>query len=409
MTDLTIHAFAVGYRYTCESTFMRSAQQYFERGNRGIYGEPINTSSPEGEINHFVDTVFDTSSSNFYLGFNKGELQYTYLLFEPSQSLDTVLSQIPVSNNWVRYTSANELQMDIRADAFSGGGIYNAGIYVFGGGHNNGMSDAVGYLDLRQFSTLGWTEPFASTADYLSVADDSYLAIGNELNTSYTDNGLFSRGNLMGRLSVHSYDGIVPVSDGFYLFGGEESYDNPEQPAPAWPNRHGAISFFNGTDWSHVSTGLSIVDAGRTAAVLNADDTNIIYVISDWELFEYNRTTNQFNLLSATPVWNTEGWIEYCNGEIVTGGGINNNLFTFGSLPFENSQTGSVTCANNQLYAYEKGTMWRWNNSWEVVATGGPTDLTYTYGRFGYDKAHGIFYMVVVTNNEWQTWFVKLN
>jgi hypothetical protein len=57
------------------------------------------------EVHHFVDTVFDSSSGNFYLAYNKGELQYTYLIFEspgssggtnpPSSPNDTVPPAAP--------------------------------------------------------------------------------------------------------------------------------------------------------------------------------------------------------------------------------------------------------------------------------------------------------------------------
>jgi hypothetical protein len=82
-TTALVNVLARGWRYTCDPHYYERARHFFERGNRGIYGEPTETAAPEGTIHHFVDTVFDTSQGSFYLNYNKGELQYTYLLFDP--------------------------------------------------------------------------------------------------------------------------------------------------------------------------------------------------------------------------------------------------------------------------------------------------------------------------------------
>ncbi len=81
-TTSLVNVLVRGWRYTCEPHYYERARHFFERGNRGIYGEPTTTAAPEGQIHHFVDTVLDSSSGNFFYGYNKGELQYTYLLFD---------------------------------------------------------------------------------------------------------------------------------------------------------------------------------------------------------------------------------------------------------------------------------------------------------------------------------------
>jgi hypothetical protein len=82
-TTSLVNTLVRGYRYTCDAKYYDRARHFHERGNRGVYGEPTMTASPEGTIHHFVDSVFDSSYGNFYLSYNKGELQYTYLLFNP--------------------------------------------------------------------------------------------------------------------------------------------------------------------------------------------------------------------------------------------------------------------------------------------------------------------------------------
>jgi hypothetical protein len=80
-TTSLVNVLMRGYRYTCDSAFRQRAAEFFARGNGGIYGQPTMRSAEDGEVHHFVDSRFDSSSGNLFLDYNKGELQYTYLLF----------------------------------------------------------------------------------------------------------------------------------------------------------------------------------------------------------------------------------------------------------------------------------------------------------------------------------------
>jgi len=81
-TTSLVNILVRGYRYTCELHFHEAARTFFERGNKGIYGEPVERAAPDGEVHHFVDSIYSSASGYFYFDYNKGELQYTYLLFE---------------------------------------------------------------------------------------------------------------------------------------------------------------------------------------------------------------------------------------------------------------------------------------------------------------------------------------
>lgn len=81
-TTSLVNTLMRGYRYTCEKHYADAAKRFFIRGNGAIYGEPTKRNVVAGEIDHFVDTRFDTSTGSFYLAFNKGELQYTYLVWD---------------------------------------------------------------------------------------------------------------------------------------------------------------------------------------------------------------------------------------------------------------------------------------------------------------------------------------
>jgi hypothetical protein len=82
-TTALVNTLVRGYRYTCEPHFFEAAAEFFMRGNGGRYGEPIERDAPDGVVHHFVDTIFDSSTGNALYAYNKGELQYTYLLFDP--------------------------------------------------------------------------------------------------------------------------------------------------------------------------------------------------------------------------------------------------------------------------------------------------------------------------------------
>jgi hypothetical protein len=71
-----------GYKYTGDINFLNRAKHFFNRGTKGIYGSTTQRQAADNVVGHFIDTTFDSSTSNFYLAYNKGELQYTYLIFE---------------------------------------------------------------------------------------------------------------------------------------------------------------------------------------------------------------------------------------------------------------------------------------------------------------------------------------
>jgi len=82
-TTALVNTLVRGCILSGDAALCNRAKHFFARGNRGIYGEPTKTNGGPTEIHHFVDTLFDTSSGSFFLDYNKGELQYTYLLFDP--------------------------------------------------------------------------------------------------------------------------------------------------------------------------------------------------------------------------------------------------------------------------------------------------------------------------------------
>ena len=146
------------------------------------------------------------------------------------------IDAIPVGSAWQNVT-ANEgspLRIDYQAVAYSGGGTANGRTVVLGGGHNNGMNDAVAFLDWRNFETVGWTEELISTAGHIGVSDEDYREIGQYLNANYnnaTPGGIFdSRGSVA--LSRHTYDQVVVRSDHFYIFSGVLPFDHAGQPSP---------------------------------------------------------------------------------------------------------------------------------------------------------------------------------
>jgi hypothetical protein len=81
-TTSLVNTLVIGYKYSGDAQLYDQAKYFFHRGTKGIYGEPVDRRAGENEVSHFVDTEFASAHGNFYLDHNKGELQYTYLLFE---------------------------------------------------------------------------------------------------------------------------------------------------------------------------------------------------------------------------------------------------------------------------------------------------------------------------------------
>ena len=81
-TTSLVNTLVMGYKLTGERRYYDRAKIHFNRGTKGLYGKACDRTAADGVVHHFVDTVFSGSSGSFYLSYNKGELQYTYLLFE---------------------------------------------------------------------------------------------------------------------------------------------------------------------------------------------------------------------------------------------------------------------------------------------------------------------------------------
>jgi hypothetical protein len=79
-TTSLVNTLVSGYKLTGNRYYYDRAKFFFNRGTKGVYGDPTKRTSPDNVVDHFVDTVF--SSDKFYLSYNKGELQYTYMIFE---------------------------------------------------------------------------------------------------------------------------------------------------------------------------------------------------------------------------------------------------------------------------------------------------------------------------------------
>jgi hypothetical protein len=89
-----VNLLVMGYKFTGDSTFLSgnppaattngpySAQYCFNRGTKNIFGSIVARECADNVVGHYVDTRFDTSTGSQYLYNNKGELQYTYLIFE---------------------------------------------------------------------------------------------------------------------------------------------------------------------------------------------------------------------------------------------------------------------------------------------------------------------------------------
>jgi hypothetical protein len=88
-TTSLVNTLVIGYKLTGNRSYYDRAKYFFNRGTKGVYGSPILRSSPDNVVDHFIDsrcgpgfTPLPNCSGDPYLAYNKGELQYTYMLFE---------------------------------------------------------------------------------------------------------------------------------------------------------------------------------------------------------------------------------------------------------------------------------------------------------------------------------------
>jgi hypothetical protein len=80
----TVNTLVIGYKLTGRRSMLELARTMFRRGTifaAGSAADPPTTKLvPDNQVHHFVDTL--TNPDQFLFDYNKGELQYTYLLFE---------------------------------------------------------------------------------------------------------------------------------------------------------------------------------------------------------------------------------------------------------------------------------------------------------------------------------------
>ena len=81
-----VNLLVMGSMYTGDSQLYNRAKYFFNQSSkaRSQSGSLPRRVTPDDEVDHFIDTVFSSSSGDFYFAFNKGELKYTYLLFDPA-------------------------------------------------------------------------------------------------------------------------------------------------------------------------------------------------------------------------------------------------------------------------------------------------------------------------------------
>jgi len=82
-TTSLVNLLVYGYKFTGDHSLLVKAQYAFGRGTRGAYGYPRPPRTAcDTCVGHFIDTQFASSTNYLYFDHNKGELQYTYRLFE---------------------------------------------------------------------------------------------------------------------------------------------------------------------------------------------------------------------------------------------------------------------------------------------------------------------------------------
>jgi hypothetical protein len=81
-TTAQVNTLVRAYKLTGDTSYYARAKHFFNRGTKGVYGDPTTRTAADNVVHHFIDTRFDSFFERYFLSYNKGELQYTYLLFE---------------------------------------------------------------------------------------------------------------------------------------------------------------------------------------------------------------------------------------------------------------------------------------------------------------------------------------
>jgi hypothetical protein len=87
-TTSLVNTLVWGYKLTGERHFYDSAKKFFNRGTKGIYGSATQRECADNVCGHFQDTKFSSASGYFYYDNNKGELQYTWAMFESPAAVE---------------------------------------------------------------------------------------------------------------------------------------------------------------------------------------------------------------------------------------------------------------------------------------------------------------------------------
>ena len=87
-----VNSLVIGYKLTGDTALLDKAKAQFRSGTQYDDGGPGTPKQPDNQVHHYIDTL---ANPDFYFAYNKGELQYSYLLFEnggvPSGSLMAAL------------------------------------------------------------------------------------------------------------------------------------------------------------------------------------------------------------------------------------------------------------------------------------------------------------------------------
>lgn len=81
-TTSLVNTLVLAYKLTGERAYYDRAKHFFNRGTKGVYGSSTERAAADDAVAHFVDTKFSSATGDKYLDYNRGELQYTYLIFE---------------------------------------------------------------------------------------------------------------------------------------------------------------------------------------------------------------------------------------------------------------------------------------------------------------------------------------
>lgn len=118
-----VNALVFGSWFTTGSesaALLERAKAHFNRGTKYACCPATGQRTPDNQVDHFLDTETDSATGHFYMGHNKGELQYAWAIFVPPDSRMAAAARSIAPGQWAEIPSPTNIGYVLGATGSSG-------------------------------------------------------------------------------------------------------------------------------------------------------------------------------------------------------------------------------------------------------------------------------------------------